>query len=148
MRGREKERERNISVWLPLTRPLLGTWPTTQAPALTGNPTSDPLVHKPALNPLSHPSQKILISLIYLFLIKHPFVCLLATYNYSFLNLRIVKFKTYVWNFRKYVNLICVYFPIWWNMGINQIAFWTKLTSNQLAASRPYYSKSGHLYFQ
>ena len=27
--GKEKERERNIHVWLPLTRPLLGTWPTT-----------------------------------------------------------------------------------------------------------------------
>ena len=35
--GREKERERNISVWWPLTRPLLETWPTTQACALTGN---------------------------------------------------------------------------------------------------------------
>ena len=35
--GREKERKRNINVWLPLTRPLLGTWPTTQACALTGN---------------------------------------------------------------------------------------------------------------
>ena len=33
-KGREKERERNINVWLPLTRPLLGTWPTTQACAL------------------------------------------------------------------------------------------------------------------
>ena len=32
--GREKERERNISVWLPLTYPLLGTWPVTQACAL------------------------------------------------------------------------------------------------------------------
>ena len=29
--GREKEKERNINVWLPLTRPLLGTWSTTQA---------------------------------------------------------------------------------------------------------------------
>ena len=29
--GREKERERNINVWLPLTCPLLGTWPATQA---------------------------------------------------------------------------------------------------------------------
>ena len=28
--GREKERERNISAWLPLVQPLLGTWPTTQ----------------------------------------------------------------------------------------------------------------------
>ena len=35
--GREKERERNINVWLPLMRPLLRTWPTTQAHALTGN---------------------------------------------------------------------------------------------------------------
>ena len=34
---KEKERERNISLWLPLMRPLLGTWPTTQACALTGN---------------------------------------------------------------------------------------------------------------
>ena len=55
--GREKERERNINVWLPLTCPALGTWPTTQAWALTGNQTSDPLVHRPALNPLSHTSQ-------------------------------------------------------------------------------------------
>ena len=35
--GREEERERNIGVWLPLTRPLLGTWPVTQECALTGN---------------------------------------------------------------------------------------------------------------
>ena len=55
--GREKERERNINVWLPLVHPLLGTWPTTQACALTGNWTSNPLVHRPALNPLSHTSQ-------------------------------------------------------------------------------------------
>ena len=49
-KGREGERERTISVWLPLTRPLLGTWPTTQACALTGNRTSDPLVLRLALN--------------------------------------------------------------------------------------------------
>ena len=37
-RGREgEERERHINVWLPLMRPLLGTWPETQARALTGN---------------------------------------------------------------------------------------------------------------
>ena len=35
--GREKDRERNINVWLPLTHPLQGTWPSTQAYALTGN---------------------------------------------------------------------------------------------------------------
>ena len=55
--GKEKERERNINVWLPLTCPLLGTWPTTQAGALIGNRTGDPLVHRPALNPLSYTSQ-------------------------------------------------------------------------------------------
>ena len=44
-------------MWLPLMHPLLGTWPTTQACALTGNRTSDPLVLRPALNPLSYTSQ-------------------------------------------------------------------------------------------
>ena len=37
VRGREHEREGNINVWLPLTRPQLATKPTTQACALTGN---------------------------------------------------------------------------------------------------------------
>ena len=37
--------------------PLLGTWPTTQACDLTGNQTSDPLVCRLALNPLSHTNQ-------------------------------------------------------------------------------------------
>ena len=32
--GREKERERNINVLLPLTHPLLGTWPATHVCAL------------------------------------------------------------------------------------------------------------------
>ena len=54
---REKERERKIDVYLPLAHPLLGTWPTTQACALTGNQTGDPLVLRPTLNPLSHTSQ-------------------------------------------------------------------------------------------
>ena len=57
-RGREeKEREISINVWLPLMCPQLGTWPTAQACALTGNQTSDPLVCRLALNPLSHTSQ-------------------------------------------------------------------------------------------
>ena len=43
-------------MWLPLAQPLLGTQPTTQARALTGNRTGYPLVHRPALNPLSHTS--------------------------------------------------------------------------------------------
>ena len=55
--GREKESERNVIVWLPLTHPILKTWPTTQARALTGNRTSDPVVRRLVLNPLSHSSQ-------------------------------------------------------------------------------------------
>ena len=47
----------HINAWLALMRPLLGTWHTTQACALTGNLTSDPLVHRSALNPLSHTIQ-------------------------------------------------------------------------------------------
>ena len=54
---REKERERNINVWLTLTHPLLGTWPATQARALTGNRTGDLLVLRPAFSPLSHANQ-------------------------------------------------------------------------------------------
>ena len=45
--GKEKERERNINVWLPLMCPLLGTWPTTQACGPTGNQTGNPLIHSP-----------------------------------------------------------------------------------------------------
>ena len=55
--GKEKERERNFNVWLPFTYPPLGTWPATQACALTGNRTSDPLVCRPMLIPLSYTSQ-------------------------------------------------------------------------------------------
>ena len=54
--------ERNIH-YLPLTNPLLGTWPTTQACALTGNQTGgDLLVLRLMLNPLSHTSQGCLFS--------------------------------------------------------------------------------------
>ena len=58
-RGRKGEREGEQhqcvrDTWLPLTHPLLGTWRTTQACALTGNWTCDPLVLRRALNPLSH----------------------------------------------------------------------------------------------
>ena len=42
--GKETEGERNINVWLPLTRPPLGTWPETQACALTENRTGNTLV--------------------------------------------------------------------------------------------------------
>ena len=57
-RGKEGEREgANINVWLPLMCRPLGTQPATQACAPTGNRTSDLLVCRPALNPLSHTSQ-------------------------------------------------------------------------------------------
>ena len=43
-------------MWLPLMRPLMGAWPATQVCVLTGNPTGNPLICRPALNPLSHTS--------------------------------------------------------------------------------------------
>ena len=55
--GREKEREINVKVWLLLMHPLLGTWLITWACALNGNRIGNPLVHRRALNPLSHTSQ-------------------------------------------------------------------------------------------
>ena len=55
--GKEKERERNITAWLPLMRPLLGDWPATQACALTGNRTIDLSVCGKMPNPLRHTSQ-------------------------------------------------------------------------------------------
>ena len=54
--GREKERVRNISVWLPLAHPQPGTWPAAQACALT-RPTGNLLVCGMRLNPLSHIGQ-------------------------------------------------------------------------------------------
>ena len=47
--------ERNINQLL-LTCPQPGTWLTIQAWALIGDRTSDPLVRRPALRPLSHTS--------------------------------------------------------------------------------------------
>ena len=55
--GKGKEREKNSNVWLLPMHPSLGTWPKTQACALTGNRTSNPLVRRPSLNPLSYISQ-------------------------------------------------------------------------------------------
>ena len=55
----EKEWEKHWCVRdnpLSLMHPQLGTWPATQACALTWNQTSDPLV-RPALSPLSHTRQ-------------------------------------------------------------------------------------------
>ena len=40
-----------------LSAPALGAWPATQACTLTGNQTSNPLLHRLVLNPLNHTSQ-------------------------------------------------------------------------------------------
>ena len=53
---RERKRGRETSICDYLSCTPLGTWPETQACALTGNRTCDPLLHRPALNPLSHTS--------------------------------------------------------------------------------------------
>ena len=58
---RDKERQRNINVWLPLARPLQGTQPATQACVLTGNGTKDPLICRLELNPLSHTIQGLIM---------------------------------------------------------------------------------------
>ena len=53
-------REASITDQLPHTHPQLGTWPATQACALTGNQMGDPLICRPALNPLNHTSQSLI----------------------------------------------------------------------------------------
>ena len=52
----ENERQRNINR-LPLAQPQPEIWLATQAYALTGNRTSDLLVCRAVLNPLSHTNQ-------------------------------------------------------------------------------------------
>ena len=52
----EEEKGRNIDQ-LPLASPQLGTWPTTQTYALTGNRTSDRSVCGMTHIPVSHASQ-------------------------------------------------------------------------------------------
>ena len=53
-RGERKDKERER---LPLTWPPLGTWPATEACALTGNQTSNPLVCRSMLSSLSYSNQ-------------------------------------------------------------------------------------------
>ena len=57
-RGRDGERGRDtLMCGCPSSTPQLGTWHPTQACALTGNQTSDPLVCRLALKPLGYTSQ-------------------------------------------------------------------------------------------
>ena len=101
-RGREEEREGNIYVWLPLMHPLLGTWPTTQACALTGNWTLDPLVCRLALNLLSHTSQGDHVVFILLFVY-------VVYYIYWFVN---VVLTLHSWN-KCHLITMCDLFEVW-----------------------------------
>ena len=58
-RGREGERKEEKHQCVIASGPKLGTCPATQACALTGNQTGDPLILRPLLNPLSYISQGI-----------------------------------------------------------------------------------------
>ena len=78
-----EEREKNINVWLLLMCPLLGTWPTTQACALTWEWTSDPLLCGPALNPLT-PARASFEDFLK---ITPYFFLVLLWFHFSFLNL-------------------------------------------------------------
>ena len=75
---REKEEERRQYMAASCVPSTLGTWPTTQACGLTRNGTSDPLVHRLTLNPLSHTSQGTIYIYIYIFLYIYIyiFVCI------------------------------------------------------------------------
>ena len=55
----EREGEKHQCVVASPAPPPPGTWPAAQVCALTGNQTSDPLVLRPVVNPLSHSSQGI-----------------------------------------------------------------------------------------
>ena len=55
--GIKRGKETSVCGCLSLVHSPLGTWPATQACALTGNGTSNPLVCRLTLNPLSHTSQ-------------------------------------------------------------------------------------------
>ena len=69
--GEKHQCERDINQ-LPLSCPQLGTWPTTQTYALTGDQTGDPSVCRLAFNPLSHTSQGMTFCIIACDLIYFP----------------------------------------------------------------------------
>ena len=78
MGGRKTGRETSVCArnhhWLPLGRPQLGTWPASQACALTGSQTGDVLVLcSPVLNP-TEPHQPGFAGI---------FACFVHCYNFS-----------------------------------------------------------------
>ena len=78
MGGREKERERNVNVWLPLTCHPFGTGPATQVCAFTGNQISDPLLLSSVLSPLSHTSQDFTLCFKCIVNIQYILLCILS----------------------------------------------------------------------
>ena len=80
--GKEKE-ERNINVWLPLVRPLLGTWPVTQACALIGNWTGDHLVCSPRSVHWTTPARALGVFYGFFFLLLVLCGCFLLLYDAS-----------------------------------------------------------------
>ena len=60
--GRKRGGEISMCGWVLLLFPQLGTWPTTQACALTGNRTSDPLAYRPGTQS-TEPHQPGIVSL-------------------------------------------------------------------------------------
>ena len=70
----------------PLAHPTLGTWPATQACAMTGNQTGDALVCRLVLNPLSYTSQGRFISSFWIV----PFIIMYCT-SLSFTRVWVLK---------------------------------------------------------
>ena len=102
--GKEKERERKINVWLLLKCPQLGIWPATQACALTGNRTGNPLIRTPALNPLSYTSQGWFIFFVY----SSKSVILCWTWLHTYKNILTNKLVFYC------LHLLQISFTFYW----------------------------------
>ena len=110
MKGPQTERERDHKA--ASHAPPLGTWPATQACALTGNQTSNPSVHRLVLNPLSHTSQgktKLYIK----FNVNIPRYSL---FTHSKMLLSVFKY----WDDISAIESAILTFPISWNVGITE----------------------------
>ena len=80
-----KNRERNSNVWLPLRWPPLGTRPVTQACALTGYWTGNPLVHSPRTIHWATPARASSSFLLILLNFLHTWSSFLQNFVFSFL---------------------------------------------------------------
>ena len=109
--GWETERKRNINVWLPLMCPLLGTWPTTQACALTGNRTGDPLVHSLHSIHWAKPARAVFLICISLIINNADhFTCLLtlSLYLVKYLSPHILISLSYCYWVITVVHVVCI----------------------------------------